>query len=674
MFTNKLINETSPYLQQHAHNPVDWRPWGEEALKKAREEDKPILLSIGYSACHWCHVMEHESFEDEEIAAIMNELYVCIKVDREERPDLDKIYQLAHQMLTQRPGGWPLNVLLSPVNHVPFFAGTYFPKEPRHGLPAFPGLLRKAEAWFREHRDELAEQESAMRQRFASIESNAAVETIKPDVLEQALNELEQQYDPVHGGFGGAPKFPHPTNLAFLLHYAANHPDNASARDMLRHTLRAMASGGVYDQLGGGFFRYSTDELWMIPHFEKMLYDNAQLLPVYVDAWRLFGDNSFRRIAEQTGDWVLREMQSPDGGYYSTLDADSEGEEGKFYVFSAKEIRQLLSDDEWKAMRSRYQIKGKPNFEGKAWHLHIFRSDEEVVRKTRFSEQQVRELTASAQRKLFEHREQRIHPGRDEKILTSWNGMMIKAMAQAGRMLDRKDFILSAERALTFIQTTMLSNGRLLATHKDGKTHLNAYLDDYVLIIDAALELLQTRWDSSQLNLAITLTDTLLTHFEDKDSGGFYFTSDDHEALLHRHKPTADDATPSGNSVAAQVLLKLGHLLGETRYLDAAERTLKWLGGSIDNYPSAHGSGLIAVEEYLSPGETIIIRGPENEISQWREQADVAFHPQKQIYAIPDSETRLPGILAERKPLDGATAYICSGHQCTSPVTNIKNL
>ncbi len=674
MHSNRLIDETSPYLQQHAHNPVDWYPWGDEALQKARDEDKPILLSIGYSACHWCHVMEHESFEDESVAAIMNRLYVCIKVDREERPDLDKIYQLAHQMLTRRPGGWPLNVFLAPDTHVPFFAGTYFPREPRHGLPAFPDLLRRVADWFHENRDQLKEQEAAIRARFESIEPGGDTEEISPDVLDLALNQLAQQYDPVYAGFGDAPKFPHPTNLEFLLHYAANHPRNASAPDMLRHTLRAMASGGIYDQLGGGFCRYSTDELWMIPHFEKMLYDNAQLLPIYVDAWRMFEDDDFRRIAGQTGDWVLREMQSPDGGYYSTLDADSEGEEGKFYVFSTDELRQLLSDDEWAVVRCRYQIRGKPNFEGRAWHLHVFKTDEEVAKKTGFSEQRVRQLIATAHQKLFAHREQRIRPGRDEKILTSWNGMMIKAMAHTGRLLDRQDFIDSAERALAFIQTTLLSNGRLLATHKDGKTHLNAYLDDYVLLIDAALELLQTRWRTSHLNLATTLADKLLAHFEDRENGGFYFTSDDHEALLHRHKPTADDATPSGNGIAARVLLKLGHLLGESRYLDAAERTLKWLNASLSGYPSAHGSGLIAVEEYLSPGETIILRGKPAQLAEWSAQAGLPFHPQKQVFAIADNETVLPGALARRAAGDGPVAYICAGHQCSLPVRNLADL
>ncbi|RTZ59241.1 MAG: thioredoxin domain-containing protein [Gammaproteobacteria bacterium] len=674
MHSNHLIDETSPYLQQHAHNPVDWYPWSDKALQKARDEDKPILLSIGYSACHWCHVMEHESFEDESVAAIMNERYICIKVDREERPDLDKIYQLAHQMLTQRPGGWPLNVFLAPDNHAPFFAGTYFPKEPRHGLPAFPDLLRRVASWFHENRDQLKEQEAAIRSRFQSIEPGGHTEEIRPDVLDQALNQLQQQYDPVHAGFGGAPKFPHPTNLEFLLHYTASHPQNTSAPDMLRHSLQAMASGGIYDQLGGGFCRYATDELWMIPHFEKMLYDNAQLMPLYVDAWRIFDDEVFRRVAEQTGEWVLREMQSPDGGYYSTLDADSEGEEGKFYVFSADEFRQLLSDDEWAVVRSRYQIKGKPNFEGKAWHLHIFSTDEEVAKKTGLPENRVRELIASAHEKLFAHREKRIHPGRDEKNLTSWNGMMIKAMAHTGRLLDRRDFIDSAERAMAFIQTTMLSNGRLLATHKDGKTHLNAYVDDYVLLIDAALELLQTRWQTSHLNLATTLADKLLGHFEDRENGGFYFTSDDHEALLHRHKPTADDATPSGNGVAAQVLLKLGHLLGESRYLDAAERTLKWLYASIASYPSAHGSGLIAIEEYLSPGRNIILRGNPADLDAWSAKAALSFHPQKQVYAIPDDEIGLPGVLAARQAHNGPVAYVCSGHQCSAPLTDINDL
>ncbi|MDH3514293.1 MAG: thioredoxin domain-containing protein, partial [Gammaproteobacteria bacterium] len=471
---NRLINETSPYLLQHAHNPVDWYPWCAEALERARSENKPILVSIGYSACHWCHVMEHESFEDEEVARVMNELFVCIKVDREERPDLDRIYQTAHQILAQRPGGWPLNMFLTHDDQMPFFGGTYFPKTPKYGMPGFTDLLRHVAEVYEKKQDAIREQNHSLRDVFGRLQPEAPVPGVhvSPEVLDKAHGELQHQFDARLGGFGKAPKFPHPTSIELCLHRWArslnNGAEDKEALHMARHTLAAMAHGGLFDQIGGGFCRYSVDERWEIPHFEKMLYDNAQLLALYADAWQATGEPLFRRIAIETAGWVMREMQSPEGGYYSAQDADSEGHEGKFYVWTTDEIRSLLSPEEWDMVEQRFGLSGSPNFEGQ-WHLNVHADHAAIADRFQCPEDEVVMRLEAAREKLFAARERRVRPGRDEKILTSWNGLMIQAMAHAGRVLDRDDFIVSAGRAMDFIHGHLWHNQRLLATHKDGK-------------------------------------------------------------------------------------------------------------------------------------------------------------------------------------------------------------
>ena len=599
---NALIRETSPYLLQHAHNPVDWQPWNSEALERARREDKPILLSIGYSACHWCHVMAHESFEDEATAQVMNELFVNIKVDREERPDLDRIYQTAHQMLAQRAGGWPLTMFLTPDDHTPFFGGTYFPKEPRYGMPAFTDLCRRVAAYYREHRDEVRQQNAAVRENFRRLsagEPPAGVQ-ITAGVLTKARAEIGGQFEPKHGGFGQAHKFPHPTTIERLLRHWADsaqrgQPD-AEALHMASFSLHAMATGGIYDQLGGGFCRYSVDDYWMIPHFEKMLYDNGQLLALYADAAVATGDVLFRRIAIETAEWTMREMQSPEGGYYSALDADVEGEEGKFYVWTPDAVRTLLTADEYNLFAPVYGLDRPPNFESHAWNLHVFRAPQSMAEKLGLDADQAVALLTNARTKLLAARAARMPPGRDDKVLASWNGLMIKGMARAGRLLGRADFVDSAVRAFDFIRAQMWKDDRLLASYKDGRAHLNAYLDDYAFLLDAGLELLQARRRDGDVEFLIELADTLLDHFEDKTGGGFFFTSDDHEQLIHRPKPASDEAIPSGNGVAAQVLLRLSHLLGSTHYLDAAHRTLLSLWRDIERAPAYHNSLLVAVE------------------------------------------------------------------------------
>jgi uncharacterized protein YyaL (SSP411 family) len=673
---NRLIHETSPYLLQHAHNPVDWYPWGAEALERARREDKPILVSIGYSACHWCHVMEHESFEDEEVAGVMNELFVCIKVDREERPDLDKIYQTAHQILAQRPGGWPLNMFLMPDDQMPFFGGTYFPKTPKYGMPAFTDLLRHVAEVYTKKRDAIHEQNNSLRDIFGRLQPPGPAPGVHvgPEVLEQAHAELQRQFDTRYGGFGKAPKFPHPTSLELCLHRWArsrhNGAEDKDALHMARHTLAAMAHGGIYDQIGGGFCRYSVDERWEIPHFEKMLYDNAQLLVLYVDAWLATSESLFRRIATETAEWVVREMQSPEGGYYSALDADSEGHEGKFYVWTADEIRTLLTPEEWDLVERRFGLQGTPNFEGQ-WHLNVRATYDTISDKLQRPEPEVIELLDSARAKLFAAREQRVRPGRDEKILTSWNGLMIQAMAHAGRVLGRPDFIASAERAMDFLHAQLWRNQRLLATHKDGKSHLNAYLDDHVFLIAGALELLQAGFRRSDLDFSLALAGNVLEHFEDESHGGFYFTGDDHEKLVYRPKPVSDDAIPSGNGVAARVLGQLGHLTGNLNYLHAAERTVEALYSGMRQQPSAHGALLLALEEQLAPPQTVILRGAPEAMQPWQAVTGRQYHPHRLVLAIPGDVTDLPGILAERTARNGVTAYICTGHTCSAPVTDL---
>ena len=676
--TNRLIHQTSPYLQQHARNPVDWYPWGAEALEKARREDKPILVSIGYSACHWCHVMEHESFEDEDVARVMNELFVCIKVDREERPDLDKIYQTSHQVLAQRPGGWPLNMFLTPADQMPFFGGTYFPKTPKYGMPGFTELLRHVAQVYSQKRDAIREQNNSLRDIFTRLQPPGPAPGVHPgpEVLDQAHTELQRQFDARWGGFGGAPKFPHPTSIDLCLHrwqQSVRHgSEDQQALSMARDTLTAMAHGGLYDQVGGGFCRYSVDERWEIPHFEKMLYDNAQLLALYADAWLATGDALFRRIAIETAEWVMREMQSPDGGYYSALDADSEGHEGKFYVWTAEEIRRLLTADEWETVERRFGLKGTPNFEGR-WHLNVRADYATLALERQCTESDVATMLESARRKLYMAREKRVHPGRDEKILTSWNGLMIKGMARAGRVLGRPDFIASAARALDFIHAQLWRDNRLLATHKDGRSHLNAYLDDHVFLMEGALELLQAQWRAPDLDFTRALADSVLEHFEDENHGGFYFTGDDHEKLVYRPKPVADEAIPSGNGVAALVFLRLGHLLGDLNYLHAAERTLEALYTGIRQQPSVHGALLVALEEQLDPPQTVVLRGTPEAMQPWQALAGHDYRPHRLVFAIPDDAKNFPGVLAERKAVNGITAYVCAGHACQAPVTNLAD-
>ena len=691
---NELAHETSPYLLQHADNPVHWLPWNEASLALARDEDKPILLSIGYSACHWCHVMAHESFEDEPTARLMNELYVNIKVDREERPDIDKIYQTAHQLATRSAGGWPLTVFLTP-EQLPILTGTYFSR------PVFQQVLSRVESYYRANREQAHARGDALRTALASIDvagDPGAELDLTP--LNTARERLGQTFDAQYGGFGGAPKFPHPNHVATLLRAwrrtasakGWEHDSEGRERDgeerrrdseerrrdgealhMATFTLARMARSGLYDHLAGGFFRYSVDQRWEIPHFEKMLYDNAELLAVLADAHAATGDAFFAGVAEETAEWVMSEMQDPEGGYYATLDADSEGEEGKFYLWTRNQAQHVLDENEYAAFGGLFGLTEPPNFEGREWHLQVRNPDENLSPDLPAGESALDTLD-SARRKLLSVRDRRIRPGRDEKVLTGWNGLMIRAMARAARTLGRDGLADSATRAVDFVRAHLWRDGRLLACYKDGQARFPAYLDDYAFLADGLLELMQVRWRSKDLALASDLADVMLARFADP-RGGFYFTADDHEALIHRPKPLADEATPSGNGVAVRVLVCLGSLLGETRYLDAARRTLAAAWPMLERFPEAHGALLHNLELALDEPETIVIRGRSAEdIREWKQRVDAGFHPRRLSFAIPAGETGLPGALAERTPRGDVVAYVCHGTHCLAPVTRIDDL
>lgn len=669
---NRLAQETSPYLQQHARNPVDWFPWGEEALRRAREQDKPILLSIGYSACHWCHVMAHESFEDAEVAAVMNRLFINIKVDREERPDLDHIYQSAHAILTRRSGGWPLTLFLAP-DQTPFFGGTYFPREARYNLPGFVPLLEHVAEIYRTRRDDIARQNASLLQAFGTTLPKAEGHvSFGRAPLDDAYNKLRQAFDVVYGGFGVAPKFPQPTGMEFLLRYAARCGDS-DARGMVLHTLRKMADGGIHDQLGGGFCRYSVDERWAIPHFEKMLYDNGPLLALYADAHASSGEASFRRVAQGIAGWAMREMQSPQGGFYSSLDADSEHEEGKFYVWMPEQAASLLSAEEYAVAAAHYGLDQPPNFENRQWNLLVAQPPDTIAQARHLPLKQVMQLLAGAQQKLLAARANRVRPGRDEKILASWNALMIKGMAHAGRVLGEPGWIASAQHAADFIRAAMWRNGRLLATCKDGKAHLNAYLDDYAFLLDALLELLQAEFRPADLEFARSLADVLLEQFEDRQDGGFFFTSHDHEKLIHRPKPGHDNASPSGNGIAAFALQRLGHLLGETRYLDAAKRTLAFYYPELAQQPASFMSLLMALQEYLAPPQIVVLRGAPEASAVWCRQLLQHYWPGTLILTLEGEFAGLPGALSEPLPQD-VSARVCQGTKCLPAIKDCAEL
>ena len=670
---NHLIHQSSPYLLQHANNPVDWYPWSEHALELARKTDKPILLSIGYAACHWCHVMEEESFENPDIAALMNRLFVCIKVDREERPDLDKIYQFTHQMLTQRPGGWPLTLALTPGGHAPFFAGTYFPPEPRFNMPGFGELLEKIAGHYRTHSARLENYHVSFNQALMKLNPDRTQSAI-PDpeaALARAVQALEQQFDPEFGGFGKAPKFAHPTQIELLLYQAGrSRKTDGPAAGMARKTLNHMARGGLFDHLGGGFFRYSVDRQWRIPHFEKMLYDNAQLLALYCDALQLFADRHYATTARATADWVMAEMQQPGGGYASTLDADSDGEEGRYYVWSETDLRAVLAENDYAMLENYFGLYGEPNFENN-WHFNLNPAANLPLLE---DNPEVLKAVNTAKARLLEIRGQRNRPGLDDKILTSWNGLMIQGMIRAARTFSDPAYLESAQRSIEFVKSNLWQSDRLLAAYSQGKAHLNAYLDDYAFMLSGLMESLQCRWRNEDLEFAISICDAMLDKFEDPETGGFFFTSHDHERLLYRPKNGADDSIPSGNGAAIAALLRLGSMLGESRYLKSAQRALELFSGELEHRPSVNGSMTAALQSVPGNHVTVVIRGRSPGLEQWMEKINRTYRPGVTVFGIPAGVKSLRKDLALRTPRAKTVAYLCRGSHCTAPLFSLEEL
>jgi uncharacterized protein len=659
---NRLADETSPYLLQHAANPVDWFPWSDAAIACARALDRPILLSIGYSACHWCHVMAHESFEDEATAAVMNRHFVNVKVDREERPDLDKVYQLAHQLLTQRSGGWPLTMFLAPDDLTPFFGGTYFPKLPRYGMPAFTDLLERVAAFYREERASVSAQNASLRGVLGELRPPAAADGGEPsgEPIARARRNLAASFDPRFGGFGPAPKFPHPASLEFLLR-------DQDTRAMAVTTLRRMAEGGIFDQLGGGFCRYSVDPSWMIPHFEKMLYDNGPLLALCAQAAVASGDAVLREAAHSTAGWALGEMRAPGGAFYAALDADSEGHEGKFYVWQRAEAEQTLSAEEYRVLARRFGLDREPNFEG-AWHLHAYVALDQVARELEIPEARAKELLDAARAKLLAARSRRVRPGLDDKILTAWNALMIRGLAIAGRLLDAPALADAALAAIDFLRREAWREGVLYSTWKDGQARFPAYLDDHAFLLEGLLESMQARFRGQDLRFACDIADALLERFADREAGGFWFTAAGADPPMQRPKGYADEAVPSGNGIAAQALARLGWLTGEVRYLDAAEATIRGGYPSLARAPEAHAALLNALDEYLEPVEIVVIRGTAQDAAAWQASIARGFAPRRMVFAIPADAAGLPEALAAKQPREKTIAYICRGPVCSEPI------
>ena len=675
---NRLANETSPYLLQHKDNPVDWYPWGEEALKRAREEDKPVLLSVGYSACHWCHVMERESFEDDETARMMNENFVNIKVDREERPDIDSIYMAAVQALT-RHGGWPMTVFLTP-DGAPFYGGTYFPPIPSRGMPSFQQLLLSVVDAYENRREEVLQNAQAVRDYLQA--STAAVipeaETSGTELLDRAAGVLLSQLDRRFGGFGGAPKFPQAMNLEVLLRHH-HRTGERSALDGVELTCRQMANGGIYDQLGGGFSRYSVDGYWLVPHFEKMLYDNALLSRLYLETYQATGNAFYRRIAEETLDYVLRDMTSEEGGFYSAEDADSEGEEGKYYVWTPDELEAALDPDEARLAVRYWDVTERGNFEGKNI-LHVARPPEAVADEFGLSPEELWARIAGIRAKLFAVREERVRPGRDEKILAAWNGLMLRSFALAARVTGREDYREAAIENATFIVEKLIEDGRIHRSYKDGRARFNGYLEDYAMVADGLVALYEATFETRWLVEADALLDAVSELFWDEEKRAFYDTPADHEELVTRPRDVYDNAAPSGTSVATEVLLKLALFLDRSDYHQRAEDVLDELAGGMEKVPSGFGRLLCALDLSISETREVAIVGdPEAQDTRvLLETVYAGYLPNKVVAGRGPDDDEAGGLiplLAQRPAREGkATAYVCVHYACQTPTTDPEEL
>ena len=673
--TNRLIHETSPYLLQHAHNPVDWYPWGEEALERAKHEQKPILLSIGYSACHWCHVMERESFENEEIAAVMNELFINIKVDREERPDLDEIYMNAVQVMT-RQGGWPMTVFLTP-DLKPFYGGTYYPPTDRYGRPGFPKVMEAVAEAFKDKHTQVLEQADQLTTQLNQISNvvDPHEHELTEQLMQNAFQHYRSQFDSHHGGFGNAPKFPPSMGLPFLLRYW-HHSGNANALEMVELTLEKMARGGMYDQLGGGFHRYSTDAHWLVPHFEKMLYDNAQLVVAYFEAFQATQKPFYRDIATETLDYVLCEMyDAENGGFYSTQDADSEGVEGKFFVWEPNEVEDIIGEENAEIFCEYYDITPQGNFEGENI-LHVQTPSDIFARKLRIELEDLDALLADGKQKLFDEREKRIKPGLDDKILTSWNGIMVRGMAMGYQLTGKPEYLEACEKSAEFVLTTLSQdNGLLLRTYRSGKSHLNAYLEDYSYFIAGLIALYEANFEPRWLTEAERLAHIMINQFGDDAGDGFFFTGKAHETLIVQSKSAYDGATPSGASMAIHSLLRLAKHLDNSEFHDKAVETLKLYFHQMERMPTGSGQLLCELAFLLSTPKEIAIVGEKGDTKTEAMLAALhgMYQPNK-IVALSESADgqTLPLLAGKTQVDDTATAYVCENYACQAPTTDVE--
>lgn len=676
--SNRLANETSPYLLQHAQNPVDWYPWSEEALAKAGAEDKPIFLSVGYSACHWCHVMERESFENPALAELMNERFINIKVDREERPDIDQIYMNAVQAMTGR-GGWPMSVFLTP-DGKPFFGGTYYPPEDRHGMPGFRRVILSVDQAWKNRKQEIIDSAGEMTSHLADLArlpKADSTETLDLKLLDSAAAALRRQFDPVHGGFGQSPKFPHPMDLRLLLRCGARCGD-AHAIHMVRHTLDKMARGGIYDHLGGGFARYSTDAKWLVPHFEKMLYDNALLALTYTEAWQLTGEEDFARVTRETLDYLLSRMTDPlEGGFYATEDADSEGEEGKYYVWDRTEVNSLLGTERAERFCRIYDVSPHGNWEGQNI-LNLLKPLEQVASADGVELEWLRNELAADKSRLLAARQLRVPPGKDTKILSSWNGLALAAFAHAAWALNEPDYLAAATRCAAFIKRRMVaSDGRLLHCYKDGQARINAYLDDYANVIDGLVRLFETGGDRQWLNFAEELTQTMILEFHDDAEGGFFYTGKSHESLILRQKDYQDNATPSSMAMAATGLARLGRLLSNEKYTSLAVSTLKSIEPVLRRFPAAVGQSLIALDFLLANGPDVVICSSlaDSDYKRARVMWASRFLPGAVFLPNFAGNNDTMELARDRSALSGhITSFICSGQTCEAPVVGIEAL
>ncbi len=673
--SNALAHESSPYLRQHADNPVDWLPWSQQALDLAREQNKPILLSIGYSACHWCHVMAHESFEDEATAALMNQNFINIKVDREERPDIDRIYQSAHHLIARRPGGWPLTMFLSPRDQLPFFGGTYFPDKPKFGMIAFSELLERISEIFRDEPDKIKQQGEVIQQALIDIEmrENQNLQGAHIDALTTFDSQLLKAHDSEFGGFGQAPKFPQGAILLQALGSAFRKSPEDPAYGAIDFSLQQIARGGIQDHLGGGFYRYSVDDKWMIPHFEKMLYDNGQLLQVFAQAYRLTTNPLFADAVDGIVNWLEREMATESGAFYAALDADSEGVEGKFYLWTPDEVEQIIGDEIYPAFAYQYGLDQAPNFEDK-WHLHSYFGEQQVLAKFNLDPQNYKSEQERARQLLLAVRATRIPPGLDDKVLTSWNALVIRGLANAARIFMRQDYFDVAQRCLQAINKECWQDDKLLALSITAGKQLPAYLDDYAHLLQAILDCLQYQWNDADLAFALKLADQLLERFADDAHGGFFFTAADHEKLIQRPKSWQDEAMPSGNAVAALALHRLGLLIGCQSYTQSAEKALQSVADNV-NQTALYAASFVALLEALNmPPFQIILRGEPDVLAQWRTQILPRLKPDQAAYFIPNDAQDLPDEIAQKSSDQEIGAWICEGFSCRPPLHDLDAL